>query len=73
MAARLQGWLACGCTHSGLRPSAAGLSRRVLQAGLRPHYSGLRPPAMGARTSFLFGEFLLNLKTRYRPKALIYK
>ena len=67
---------ACGRTLS--RPPAVcgrTLSRRASLQG-RPAavpYPGLRPPAMGARTSFLFGEFLPNLKNEISPQSFNFR
>ena len=64
--------------YPGLRPSAAvpypGV--RPSKAGLRPYLipaSGLRPWEMGARTSFLFGEFLPNLKNEISPQSFNFR
>jgi len=64
--------------YPGLRPSAAvpypGV--RPSKAGLRPYLipaSGLRPWESGARTSFLFGEFLPNLKNEISPQSFNFR
>ena len=62
------------CSH--VRPACGRtLSRRASLQG-RPAavpYPGLRPPAMGARTSFLFGEFLPNLKNEISPQRFNFR
>ena len=61
--------------YPGLRPSAAvpypGV--RPSKAGLRPYLRVSRSSGMWARTSFLFGEFLPNLKNEISPQSFNFR